>query len=325
MRLIPAQLLSHLQEDATTTCHLVKITPVTDGYAPYGITSLNRDVIYEGLLYSAAIGLNGAAVALTSDLQVNNTEVQGMLPEFDIPISEVDVRAGVYDYARFELMLVNYEDLSQGHTTLHAGKLGQITINDDGLSIVNELRGLSAELKQSVCSKDSLTCRAIFGSQPEGSPLPGPQVKVDWCGYDATTILIEAMVEAVGLESNRTFQVQDSGMVAGEYNPGMTYWVTGLNAGRAFEIESNDDDGWITLGYETPFPIQEGDLLQYRRDCNKNARDEQKGCKSHWVTEWVLHFRGEPDIPIGDAGVMEIPGANSNPNTRVSASQDDEL
>lgn len=31
---------------------------------------------------------------------------------------------------------------------------------------------------------------------------------------------------------------------------------------------------------------------------------------SHWGADWVLHFRGEPDIPIGDAGKMETPGAS---------------
>lgn len=310
MRLIPAQLLDHLSQDETTTCHLIKVTPVTVGYAPYGVTSLNRDLVYQGQLYSAAIGMNGAAIATSSNMSVNNTEAASLLPEFDVPISEADVRAGIYDYADFELMLVNYEDLSQGHTTLLAGKLGQITVNQDGLSIVNELRGLAAELKQSVCQKDSLTCRAIFGSQPIGSPIPGPQVRIDWCGYDATNLLVEAAVEEVGLEGNRTFRVYDSGLPAGYLSPGMAFWITGANAGRGMEIEDNDDDGNITLAYETPFQIQVGDLVQYRRDCNKQARDEEKGCKSHWVTEWVLHFRGEPDIPIGDAGVAETPFAS---------------
>jgi hypothetical protein len=63
------------------------------------------------------------------------------------------------------------------------------------------------------------------------------------------------------------------------------------------------------------FPINVADELDYRPDCNKVARDAVKGCKAphHWGSSWPLHFRGEPDIPIGDAGSMETPGASASP------------
>lgn len=317
-RYIPSQLEDHLQQDATTTCYLLKIAPVTPGFSAYGITSLDQDVDYDdgtGLLtYHAAVGMIPADVAQRGDLSVDNTEIPSLLPEYDVPVSEAAIRAGAYDNAQFALMLVNYEDLGAGHTTLHSGTIGQVKIRSDGLSFIQELRGLSACMKQSVCSKDSLTCRAIFGSQPPGSSTPGPQVQRDWCGYDAESLLVASTVATVGLENTRTFTVTSaSGWTEDMLSPGLWIWDTGLNAGRSYEIESNTAGGSVSLAYETDFPIQPGDTGRRRPDCNKQARDEAKGCKRWFVAAWIYHFRGEPDTPIGDADAIAVPGASSGP------------
>lgn len=307
-------LQAHLDGGATTISIQCKITPVTQGYSPYGVTTLNRDVEYGGVTYLAAVGMMPSAVAFNGSMSVDNAEATSLMPEYDVPISEADIRAGVYDYAEFHLFIVNYEDLTMGHLTLQEGTIGQVSIDANGLSFVNELRGLSAQLKQSVCEKDSLTCRAIYGSQPAGSATPGPIQRFP-CGKDATAQLVSGAVEEVGAETTLTFKLAGVTLVADELNPGMVMFTSGLNAGRTLEIESNTTDGWITLRFETMFPIAENDDLVYRSDCNKVARDTAKGCAAphHWGTEWPLHFRGEPDIPIGDAGAMETPGANASP------------
>lgn len=317
-RLIPSQLQDHLDGPATTTTELLKIMPVAEGYSPYGVTYGNKDIVYDDgsgeLLYSASIGMQATSISFGGGMAVDNSESTSLMPEFDVPISEADIRAGVYDYAEFSLYIVNYEDLSQGHVTLIEGTLGQISIDASGFSFVNEMRGLSAQLKQSVCEKDSLPCRAIYGSQLAGSATPGPIQRFP-CGKDATAQLVAATVEEVGLENTLTFKLASTTLVADELNPGIVLFTSGLNAGRTLEVESNTVDGWITLRFEAMFPIAAADELVYRSDCNKNARDTAKGCAAshHWGTEWPLHFRGEPDIPIGDAGSMETPGASSSP------------
>lgn len=320
-RFIPTGLDAHLRQDATTTCYLLRVDPSDTNKPSYGVTSLDRPLTYNdglGVLeFSAAIGTQPTTLQGDSNLSVDNAEAVSLLPEFDVPISEEDIRAGVYDFARFYLYLVNYKDLSQGHILLRAGKLGRITIDDDGLSYVNELRGLSAELKQSTCEKDSLTCRATFGSQGEGDSSGADVIERFPCGVDATALLVAGTVTAVGLENTLTFTIGGFSMAEDELNPGLTFWQTGLNAGRSNEIESNTSGGMITLQHETSWPIQIGDTLLYRVDCNKQARDTEKGCASaiRWGALWPLHFRGEPDIPIGDAGAMETPGASSAPGS----------
>lgn len=315
-RQIPTLLANDLATDATTTCVLIRIDPVRGNYPSYGITSLDRPVTYQGLEYSAAIGAQPTAMQGNSDLSVDNGEADSLMPEFDVPISEADIRAGAYDFARFTAYLVNYQNLSAGAIVLRQGTLGRVTIDASGLSFVNEMRGLSAELKQSLCQKDSLTCRATFGSQPEGDSSGAPTEKFP-CGVDAEALLVNGTVTAVGLENTLTFTIGGFAMAADALNPGIVFWQTGLNAGLSHEIDTNTAGGIITLAHETDWPIQIGDTLRYRVDCNKQARDTVKGCKAaiRWGTAWPLHFRGEPDIPIGDAGAMETPGASSAPGS----------
>jgi uncharacterized phage protein (TIGR02218 family) len=328
-RYIPLALADHLAQPTTTTCYLLRVDPVNPLHPSYGVTTLDRAVVYDDgageLVYSAAIGAQPTALVGADSLSVDNAESTSLMPEFDVPVSEADIRAGVYDFARFSLYLVNYESLSDGHVLLRSGSLGRITIDVDGLSFVNELRGLSAELKQSVCEKDSLACRATFGSQPGGSVIAGPIERFP-CGVDATALLIDGAVTAVGLENTLTFTVSGFTLDDDELNPGMAFWLTGLNAGRSNEIDTNTATGVITLAHETMWPIQVGDTLQYRVDCNKLPRDTVKGCKApiRWGDEWPIHFRGEPDIPIGDAGAMETPGASGGPGQGGYTSQPQE-
>lgn len=118
----------------------------------------------------------------------------------------------------------------------------------------------------------------------------------------------------MGLETNLTFTV--AGAFTFEEDAltgGMVKFLTGANAGRSYEIEGNSDVGEITLAFPAAFPISINDEVAYRPGCNKHARDAEKGCKFYFEAEWVNHFRGEPDIPIGDQGSMETPGASAGP------------
>lgn len=324
-RYIPIALQDHLNTGQTTMCYLIRIDPVQPNVPSYGVTSLDRDVTYDDgtgpLLYSAAIGTQPSVFQGVADLAVDNAVAPSLMPEFDVPISESDIRAGLYDFAQYKVYLVNYLELGGGHILIRAGTVGQITIDVDGLSFVNEFRGLSAQLKQSACEKDSLSCRAIFGSQSEAGSN-GDVVQRYPCGFDATSLLRNATVLSVGSENTLTFTISpDSSMGNNSLNPGMVFWRTGDNAGRSYEIDTNTSGGEITLSHTTAFPIQVGDQLDYREDCSKLARDADKGCLHWFGADWTLHFRGEPDIPIGDAGVMETPGAASSPGQGGATNQ----
>jgi uncharacterized phage protein (TIGR02218 family) len=317
-RNIPIQIQENLESGASTTTMLMRIDPI--GADSFGASLTNQSLVYDDgtgeLEYSAYVGMQPQSLLYTNDLSIDNSQMQGLLPEYEFPISEEDIQAGVYDFARFTLYLVNYNDLTPGsHVVLDYGRLGQMRTLD-GLSFWEELRGLSQQLKQTICARDSITCRARLGSQPIGTG-GGVYEEREYCGIDLSTYWEDGTVLAAGAESNYSFTttaplVQDSGIdIDDYYAPGMVRWLTGRNTGKEQEIESNTSNS-ISLAFRTPFTIQAGDTFQYRRDCNKHARHSIKGCPSHWGAQWVMHFRGEPDIPIGDAIANTVPGGTTS-------------
>lgn len=313
MRTISAELQAHLDGGATTTTLLLRIDPVTPGYSSIGATLLDRDVVYDDgdgeVIYKATIGMVPANIVSSASMEVGNTEIQHLLPETDLPISEADISAGVYDFASYTLMLVNYEDLSMGHVIMPSGhgQLGQMR-QENGLSFWSELTALVKLLKQSIVEKDSLSCRAIFGSQPIGT-VGAEQTQRFPCGKDTAGMWVAGTVSAVGLETNRAFTAGALGAAADVYVPGMLKWVTGANTGRSYEVESQTSSGVIGLTFETMFPIEVGDTFQIRPDCTK-WKDGNNGCKFHFGSTWVLHYRGEPLIPVADADQINAPGAS---------------
>jgi uncharacterized phage protein (TIGR02218 family) len=325
MRAISAALQAHLDSSATTTTVLIRFDPVVPGVPAFGATLLDRDLVYDdgggSLTYRASIGMVLSQIATSGGMDVDNAEAEHLLPEFDLDITEAAISAGAFDFAEFTMMLVNYEDLSMGHVVMPSGhgQVGRIQVVD-GLSWVPELSGLTKLLKQSIVEKDSLSCRAIFGSQPKGSGAPVEQRFP--CGKDTTGMWVEKAVTSVGAESNRTFTASALGAAAGTYVPGMLRWLTGANTGRSIEVEEQAADGTIDLAFETMFPVEVGDTFEIRPDCTKQVNGPN-GCKFHFATEWVLHFRGEPLIPVADADQINAPGASMNFSLANNSSQYD--
>lgn len=312
-RPVPALLQAHLDTGTTTMTYLMRIDPRNPAYPSVGCTLLDRDVIYDDgdgeVVYRAPIGMIPAAMVSLSDMSVNNSEIQHLIPEGDMGINEVALNAGVYDFAWYSLYWVNYQDLTMGRVDLDHGQLGQVRVQN-GITFWNELTSLAKLLKTPIVEKDSITCRAIFGSQPFGTG--GGVVEQRFpCGKDAEALFAGPYgVSSVGAESNRTF---GGGGASSANVPGMVRWLTGKNAGRSNEVETAS--GSISLSFETLFPIEVGDTYKIRPDCTK-WKEGDNGCKfHHGVPEWKLHYRGEPYIPISDGDAINTPGATVSLNS----------
>lgn len=315
MRTIPIQLQEHKNSDATTLCHLIRIE--TDDGEVIGMTTLDRDVLYHDgrslLTYKAAVGFQPATIYAAADFGVDNSEFQGLVPEFDLELDEKRVNAGVYDYAKFWLYQVNYENLTMGHMLVMSGTLGE-TRSVDGITLFGEMRSKLDNFRKPMCELDSLRCRAIFGSTRAEERFP--------CGYPVETLWKPGQVTSVGLESTRTFTDTSRTEAAGHFEPGVIKWITGDNAGKVIEVEQSTATGIISLAFPLPYPIQVSDEYEIREDCSKQARDATKGCKFWYGAQWIHHFRGEPDIPLGDAGQLATPGAGVGPGSGAAISED---
>lgn len=314
-RFIPPALLAHKAQDATTLCKLLKIS-MKDGTV-LGTTTLDRDVTYDDgdgpITYRAPIGFQSASIYQALGFEVSTTEAHMlMVPEYDFELDEFKVNSGVYDYADFDMIEINYEDHSMGHWVVMHGTTGQMR-SQDGLQIFGELRSISDGFRRKIVQNDSLSCRARFGSQPGEERFP--------CGYDASSLWINSTVTSVGLENTQEFSASSlSSYGVSHFVPGLIQFLTGNNQGRYIEVDTFDVAGKIFLRHPLAYVIQNGDTFRIRRDCNKRARDTAKGCEHWFGTSWGLRFRGEPDIPVGDIGTLTTPGSGVGPGNGGSVS-----
>lgn len=306
-RVIPIALESHIAGGSTTMCVVTKITPVQPGYAPFGITTLDRDVKYDDgsglLVYSAAIGSDISTLTSAADLSIAGGETKQLMPVFDTPITEDQLMAGACDYALFAVYQINYNDTTPGHhIVLQTGTLGRNSPTDSGLSWTSELRGLTQPLKQSITEKWSLTCRAVFGST--GTSAQSRYA----CNFDVTPLWQNGTVNSVSLDNTQMFGTAGFTPTYGGA-PGLIEWLTGDNAGRSDETETFAGTPWvgdptgqpisIGLTFGASYAIQVGDTFRYRDDCPKTPAACQ--ARSNYQ-----NYRGEPSIPVADNGAMAI-------------------
>jgi len=300
-RVIPIALATHIASDSTTICALIRIIPAQPGFIEFGISTLDIDVSYDdgegALLYSAPIGSEPSTLQASADLSVDGGETKQL---FDTPVSEADLQAGAYDYAKFIAYLVNYNDLTSGHhIILQTGTLGRNTVTDNGLAWTSELRGLTQNLKQSITEKWSLLCRAIFGSMGSTAKSRYP------CNFDLSVLWQTSTVTAVGVDNTQLFDAHGLSPTYGGA-PGLVEWLTGANAGRSDESETFDPfvgpgDVPTTIGltFGSSYPIAIGDTFRFRDDCPKTPA----ACKARSNFQ---NYRGEPSIPISDNAAIAV-------------------
>lgn len=316
-RTVPAALQAHLDTGATTVCVLIKITPrrpIGDEDGVIGVTTLDRYVDFDDgdgeIRYHAAVGVDLTNEKSTADMAVDNAEGSSLVqaPAFNLPVTEANLLAGAYDYSDWVAYLINYEDHTNGKTELKRGTLGQVRVMDSGLRFVFEALGLTYALRQSIVQRDSLACRATFGSGPPGDSN-AEVIERQPCGKDTSAMWVAFEVTAVDADEPEFAFDTDLAAPDHTYRPGLVRWTTGANTGRRYEVESHEG-GIVRTTFPMTFAAQVGDEGEIRADCT-HWKEGDNGCKFHHGSEWINHYRGEPWIPVGEQDQINIPGANS--------------
>lgn len=281
-RNIPSALLAHLQEPVTTTCRLLRFT-LKDGRV-FGMTTLDREIEYEDVVYSAIQGFDPSIIATDAGLSVDNGEAKALLATELPGITYEMVYAGEIDDAQWTMMIVNWRDLSMGHAIIDAGDTGEVTVQDDVIWMP-ELLSYAMRLRQSIGSVYSRRCRAIFGT---------PANSHTGCGVDADALWVSGTVTGIGDEPRRVFADAVINLPTIPL-PGRLRWLTGRNASsRLYQIEAfSEQSGTIGLLEPTPFDIEAGDEFEIRPDCDKSPAS----CTAYG--NW-LNYKGENLIPVGD-------------------------
>jgi uncharacterized phage protein (TIGR02218 family) len=115
----------------------------------------------------------------SASLAVDTAEATGVVT--DTGITEQQIRAGLFDHARFWVYRVNYLDLSQGHYIWASGSTGETKFTENSFSV--EMRSKSQQMKQPISEMYTLTCTVAYGSPPCGKTF-------DW--FDATVDTVDA-------------------------------------------------------------------------------------------------------------------------------------
>lgn len=281
MRTIAAELLAHLRGEVSTLalCWTIEkgngeMIRSTDHDQDITITTGR----YAGV-YRSVANFTGSDVRSTSDMSVDNMEVDGAIPdEFQIPdITVSEIEAGLLDNAPVEAFGVNFNAPDQGQLVQRRGYLGIPARDSDGRYKV-EVRGLVQRLQQNIGWTYSERCNVVeFGDSR--------------CGFNVAAATRTAVVTAV--TSRRHFDIE---ITAGDPPPTATYFD-----GAKLTFTSGDNNTFLrevkratvvgdTLSIitweEFPEDPEIGDTLTLPPACNRLLST----CRD--VHENIINFRG---------------------------------
>ena len=264
---LPTSISNGIAAGVTTIASLCKITR-TDSQV-FGFTSHDRDIEYDGVTYSALTGYTRTAVSTDSSMATDSVDIEGVLDSSTI--TEADLLAGVWDHARLDLMLIDWQAPTDA-VIIKSGWLGEVATGNTGFKA--ELMGLASALAQNVTDMTTPTCRADLGDTR--------------CGKNLTAFTYAGTVTAV--TSRRLF---DSNLTNadGYFIGGKLTWVTGANAGLVMEIKGSLAAGDITLFLPMPYDIAAGDTFSAIIGCDKTIAT----CAATFGN--AVNFRGEPYLP----------------------------
>lgn len=273
-------LKTHLAGECTTiaTCWRIERTDSQEFF----FTDHDTDIVYDGDTYESASGMLPSQLSQNLGMAVDNLDLLAFLQASKV--TEADILAGLYDYAAFDIFLINYEDTSMGIMYyLKDWKLGEVTIQDNAFRV--EARGKAQLLQQQIIDVYSPSCRNTYGD--------------NHCtltrGHTTGTV--------TGVTDKRTFADSSRGESSDLFRFGELVWTSGDNDGYSMEVKYFDFDTDTFLLFEQmPEDIQVGDTYTVYYGCDKS----QSTCLTRFDN--IENFRGEPYMPGPDRAYDVVHG-----------------
>jgi uncharacterized phage protein (TIGR02218 family) len=220
-------------------------------------------------VFESAVGYTRSAMKHSTDMSVDNVEVNGIINSSGI--TESDLRTGRFDGALVEIGLVHWRSLGYGVVYLRRGYFGEVQIRDTDYIV--ELRSLTSLLNREVGSLYTVECQADLGDAQ-----CGVDIEVD-STQDGNVIKATGTVFSV--VDSRTFTANMGGTpsVTNYFTEGLLMWtgtpdLTGdFNGGRRVEIDSHTKSGAIhtfVLAFPMLRQITTGDTFTVYAGCNRN-------------------------------------------------------
>ena len=281
-RNISSDLLSAIIAEVPSLQVFIKIT-ATDATV-IGFTRNASAVTYSGVTYLAAPGLSVTQVSSGLGLNVDNLETGGAF--LDGVLTESQVRSGKWDFATYELFILDLDNLASGKMIVQTGRIREIRISDNAFTA--ELASLSQLLQQNVGELTSAKCRV----KQVGDSLC--KLNLEAGTHPTYSLPYKATITVHAVTDHVTFNISSLTYPSGFFNNGLLVWQTGANAGVRCEVKQQINDTYVNT-----FVLQEppnagsmvaGDTEIVYWGCNHTFVQ----CQS---VQNVKNFRGEPYLP----------------------------
>lgn len=135
-----------------------------------GFTNWTRPFDFEGVTYSAVDGTTPTAVSSTSNLAVDNLDVQTYRSISGI--SGPDLLRGKWDFADVRLFLINPNDTAAGALKIRRGRVGKVSLGRQKLT--SEIRGLMEGFTKQTLDIVQPACRVDVGDSVCGVRMDPP-------------------------------------------------------------------------------------------------------------------------------------------------------
>lgn len=270
-RAISEALKEHLASGSTTVTTCCKAT-LTNGTV-VTVTELDQSFTFDGLTYLATGAFNHSEITISSDLSVDNLEIEGFLT--GPLITETDIVVGRWDYAEFEFFLVNHNDLSMGRLVSLKGTLGEIRAGRARFTA--ELRGQLQKLSKHIVKVTTKDCTHDLGDAR--------------CGVNLAAITVTGSVTTA--TSQREFTDTTRTEANDHFTGALLTWTGGLNDGLQMEVRRSTSAGVIELHQSMPYEIQVGDTYSVYAGCLKRFTEDCVGKHNNGP-----RFGGFPHLPL---------------------------
>ncbi|WP_396189775.1 DUF2163 domain-containing protein [Flavobacterium sp.] len=272
MKSVSFNFRQHIKGQLTTLATLWRLER-RDGLV-MAFTDFDEDIFFNNIQYKASGGYTPSAVETNSGLAVDNLNIQSIIDHESI--KEEDIRAGVYDYAAVEILLVNYKDLSMGSLIQRNGILGEVT--SGRVAFEAELRGMTQPFSQKIGRVYTAACQANLGDAR--------------CKVNLTPFTFNGTVSSV--TDNRRFNTSLTND-DNYFNGGLLTWMSGPNLGLKMEVKTSTlQNGFIELQQQMIYPVSIGDTFSVYKGCDKTDAT----CKAGFNN--IVNFRGFPYVPGRD-------------------------
>lgn len=234
-------------------------------------TSLDRDLKIGGLIYKATQGYTASDIQSSSELNVDNLEVEGFMAW--PAITDDDIHSGLWDYAEIEIFEVDYTDPSLGRQYLRVGRLGEVRAGRS--KFVAEFRGLMQAYTRTIVRLVTKECTADLGDAR--------------CKVDLAAITVGGVVDT--FVGNRIINDATRTEAADWFVGAKLTWTSGANLGASMEVKRSVP-GQIELTHAMFEPIGQGDTYTVHKGCMKRLQEDCIAGHNNGI-----NFRGFPDLP----------------------------